>query len=132
LAPSLPAQEGSPRVGGRGSPFDDFGPIIPWRGLQTDPAKGVPDTFTWTVAFPGVLLNNTVGFAFYDPLTVGSSENFYWLGGPTSLWREVPGFGNVVANLGARVAAVPEPGSFILGATGIFGLLFARWRRRSN
>jgi hypothetical protein len=74
----------------------------------------------------GAPVNVTLGQFLYDPPTVGSSWDdfyldggWYWFGGPP-----------YVANFYYEVDVVPEPTSLILLATGLGALGLVSWRRK--
>lgn len=75
------------------------------RGLSIQ----VTNTLTWTVKFGGLTgaYNHRAGPTFYDPPTVGSSYDDFWLKfeGKWMLWR-FPG-SHPMANFSARVVADP-------------------------
>lgn len=104
-------------------------------GYQTVTINGlavnVPDSFTWTVEFGGLAGGDQAGLLIYDPPTVGSSLNDFWVnnGGTWSI-NQLNG-GATPANFGARVVAVPEPGVIGLALLG-GGLLLAVRNARRN
>ena len=117
---------------------------FPVRGRNaTDPLSGfhlqtfgglnvpVPDNFTWTVQFEGLLgtPGNRATLLVRDPIKVGSSFRDFWLNlnGNWSLYH----FTNFdpPANFSILIHAVPEPGILTLAAIG-GGLLFGQWTFR--
>lgn len=87
----------------------------------------LPKSFTWSVAPSGVAGAEVFGLKLYNPPVVGSSFNDIWQkdGGDWVL-KQIPGN---VANFGAQLVAVPEPGAVTLLALGGAALLL---RRRSG
>jgi hypothetical protein len=69
----------------------------------------VPDEFVWVTSADSL----TAGMATYDPPTIGSSERWFWDLDPDYGWLRL-NFGDTAANFGARIHAVPEPGSLAL------------------
>jgi len=71
------------------------------------PSVVVPDSFIWVVGADSAL----AGLATYDAPSIGSSADFYWdhdtLGGQ---WYPLRFDGSPIANFGAKIVAVPEPG----------------------
>jgi len=79
----------------------------------------LPDSFTWSVQFSGLGLTDTAGVTIYSPPTIGNSADDYWVNDGTSWTLQT----NVVSiDLAARVAAVPEPSSILLGLLGLLTL----------
>lgn len=102
-------------------------------GLQTltytDPTLVLPDRLTWTVEFAGVEGAEQAQLPIYDPPTVGSSFDDFWVnsGGTWATFR-FPG-GNPAGNFAANVTAVPEAGTIaygLMGALVLAGYLRAR------
>lgn len=105
-----------------------------------DPAPSVllPDDLAIGLAFGGVEFDPTgagadAGPLIYDPPTVGSSFDDYWLRGfptPADDWALFTFGGSPRINFGARIETVdgriPEPGSLALVLLGLGG---AAWRR---
>jgi hypothetical protein len=91
------------------------------------PYVTLPDTITWTVAFSNRVDAGELGPLIYDPPTVGSSDDYFWLNGAT-LWFG----GDPVANFGAEIkAVVPEPSTFLIWSLlAALGIGCGRWRRR--
>lgn len=92
------------------------------------PSIVVPDHFVWTVQ----LFNRQgsvgeLGPAYYNPATVGFSDDFLWQRGGNE-WTAYSWGGDPYANFGARLTAVPEPAT--LSAIGIGALLALKRRRR--
>jgi hypothetical protein len=70
----------------------------------TDMAVPVPDSFTWTIEFGGLSADEPSGLLFYDPATVGSSEDDFWQQ-ENGLWTLLT-FPDQRSNFAARVVAV--------------------------
>lgn len=86
----------------------------------------LPSSFTWTVTPTGVAGAETFGLKLYDPPIVGQSLNDFWqFAGGEWVLQQIPG---TVANFGAQLIAVPEPGTMTLLALGGAALFL---RRRS-
>lgn len=85
----------------------------------------LPKSFTWTVSPTGVDGAEVFGLKLYDPPIVGDSLNDIWqsVNGTWEL-KQVSGH---VANFGAQLIAVPEPGALTLLGVG-FAALFLRRR----
>jgi len=84
----------------------------------------LPDSFTWTVQFSSLAAGQTGGLLLYGPPNVGSSFNDFWQNNGAGTWSlNQINNGNTLADFGARVTAVPEPGVLALG--GIGALLLA-------
>ena len=89
------------------------------------PSVTVPASVTWTLELqnadpPGALF----GSRFMGSPVVGSSEEFFWQHNTNGTWGREHLFRN---NLGARIEAVPEPGTLTALALGAFGV--GRYRR---
>ncbi len=84
----------------------------------------LPKSFTWTVSPSGVDGSEIFGLKLYNPPIVGSSLDDVWqsVGGDWQL-KQVAGH---VANLGAQLIAVPEPGSMTLLGLGAAALFLRR------
>jgi len=84
----------------------------------------LPKSFTWTVAPAGVSGSETFGLKLYNPPVVGQSFDDLWQnnGGTWDL-VQTPGY---VANLGAQLIAVPEPGALALFGLGAAALMLRR------
>ncbi len=93
------------------------------------PNVTVPDHFVWTVqAYNRQGSVGELGPAYYNPATVGFSDDFFWLSDMGSEWTPYSWGGSPYANFAARLTAVPEPASVcVLG----LGALLLR-RRRST
>ena len=125
-----------PLVSGSPSPgtlLTDFTPQTMVVGYQSYavltfslPLPAGTDSLTWTVQFS----SPNAGLLLYDPPTIGSSLNDFWQnsGGAWSLAQINNGL--TVANFGARLVAVPEPGTIALGALGLLVAAGCRFRRR--
>jgi hypothetical protein len=111
-----------------------FGDMLHHPGLNSIdfevPLIVAPQTFTWTVR----LANRTgstgeFGAAYFNPPTVGSSDDFIWISEGGSPWIPYSWGGMPVANLGAQVhALVPEP----LSGIALLGGLALMARRRAR
>jgi len=87
------------------------------------PHAVVPDTFTWTIYLSGRTGSAVIGYMgpqFYNPPTVGSSNDFIWAFDGTS-WNSFND-PQLVDNYAARVSAVPEPATMLLLGSGLIGL----------
>lgn len=90
------------------------------------PGVVVPDHFVWTIqVFNRQGSDGELGMAYFNPPTVGSSEDWLWQRGGNE-WTAYSWGADPYANFGARLTAVPEPAT--LAALGI-GLLSLRRRR---
>lgn len=103
---------------------------IGFEGVQTlifpIPNVLVPDTFTWTFTST----DGSAGLLLNDPPTVGSSGDFIWLyDGVQWTQQNFTGQG-VVANLAARIEAVPDPATLVLLGAGAAGAVLGRRRKR--
>jgi hypothetical protein len=92
----------------------------------------VGSSVTWTILFSGIDPIETAGVLFYDPPTVGSSYDDYWVKSADGSWHlnNFPGSDGQVANFGAQITAVPEPGTIALGLVGGLVWLGVAARRR--
>lgn len=105
-------------------------PIIAGVGEYTFavPNVVVPDHLVWTIQ-----LYDRQGFvgefgpSYYNPATIGFSDDWMWLSGDGIGWTPYSWGGDPYANFAARLTAVPEPAT--LGALAL-GLLFLRRRKR--
>jgi len=87
----------------------------------------VPDTFAWVTAGD----SDFAGMAFYDPPTIGSSDDFAW--DRDEYWQDWFALyfeADPIANFGARLWATPEPGTAALLIGGGCVVLRRRRRRR--
>ena len=94
-------------------------------------AVAVPDSFTWTVQF-AVAGGQKAGLLVYDPPTVGSSVNDFWVKNGAEWDLNQLNGGLTPANFAARVVAVPEPGVVALILLGGGALLGLRTTRRNK
>lgn len=90
----------------------------------------VPDRFVWTIQLynrtgPG----NELGPSYFNPPTVGTSEDFFWRYEQGGDWTPYSWGGEPYANFGASLTAVPEP-SILVGLS-IAVLAMMRRRKRS-
>lgn len=77
------------------------------------PNVTVPDSLTWTLKLSNVGgSKGTVGPRFMDPPVVGSSQEHFWQRTAQGTWFR--GFAHLYPNFGARIEAVPEPGTLVL------------------
>ena len=91
----------------------------------------VPDTFTWTVSFLGVIDGETAGLELYNPPTIGNGFDDFWEKNPTSgQWQLRVSDNGTPMSFGARAEAVPEASSLVIGTLGGILLLGARYRRK--
>lgn len=89
----------------------------------------LPDIVTWTLEFNNRSVTDDIllGPGIFDPPTVGSSDDTFWIDGGLAT------FGAPVANFGAelKTAPIPEPSAALLFAVG--GLIVGRAvRKRAN
>lgn len=89
----------------------------------------VPDHFVWTIQ----LFNRQgsvgeLGPAYFNPATVGFSDDFLWQRGGNE-WTAYSWGADPYANFGARLTAVPEPAS-LLGIP--LGLMLLKRRRAAR
>lgn len=96
------------------------------------PSVTVPDTFTWTIEFTNRAgsIADAMGPRMYDPPTVGSSDNDFWIHNADTTWSNVWFGGTPVANFGSTVTAVPEPASMMAIGVGLAALLARRRRKK--
>lgn len=89
----------------------------------------VPEHFVWTMqAYNRQGSAGEIGIAYFNPPTVGSSEDFFWLSDMGSPWIPYSWGGDPVANFGSQLTAVPEPASMC--ALGLGAAVLIRRRRR--
>jgi hypothetical protein len=89
----------------------------------------VPDHFVWTIqAYNRQGSVGEIGPAYYNPPTVGFSDDFFWLSDEGSEWIAYSWGGDPFANFAARIEAVPEPTTMLALAAGA-GLLLRRRKR---
>jgi hypothetical protein len=90
----------------------------------------VPDRFVWTVqAYNRQGSVGELGPAYYNPATVGWSDDFYWQSDMGSEWIAYSWGGDPYANFAATITAVPEPASMLALAAGV-GIFLRRRRSR--
>jgi hypothetical protein len=84
------------------------------------PSVTVPDHFVWTVqAYNRQGSVGELGPAYYNPPTVGFSDDFFWLSDMGSDWTPYSWGGEPYANFAARFTAVPEPATLVALALGV-------------
>lgn len=89
----------------------------------------VPDHFVWTIqAYNRQGSVGELGPSYFNPATVGFSDDFFWLSDMGSEWTPYSWGGDPYANFAAQITAVPEPATMLALAAGL-GLL-ARRRRK--
>lgn len=92
----------------------------------------VPDHFVWTVqAYDRQGSVGELGPAYYNPATVGFSDDFFWLSDMGSPWTAYSWGGDPYANFAARLTASPVPEPATLAALGLGTVAFVRRRRKS-
>lgn len=91
----------------------------------------VPNTVTWTLSFSGLSGGDSAGALLYNPPTVGSSPDSFWQKDALGAWGRTV-LSPLPANFGARITAVPEPGTVTLMALGAIALGGYALRRRSS
>lgn len=96
---------------------------------ETGLSLTVPNSIAYSVVFSGIDGTDEAGLIFYNPPTVGASQDDFFLkdGANWSL-KDTPG---LVDNFGAVFYAVPEPSTWalMLGGLGVLG--FLSFRRKS-
>ena len=107
------------------------------KGFQSILAQGlsvtVGNTFTWTVQFSGIDLNEQAGLLVFDPPTVGASFDDFWVKNTDGSWSTflIDG-GAVPGNFSARVIAVPEPTTLAFAMSmGLMWVGYRTYRKRS-
>jgi hypothetical protein len=90
----------------------------------------VPEHFVWTIqAYNRQGSVGELGPAYFNPATVGFSDDFFWQSDMGSEWTRYSWGGEPYANFGAKITAVPEPSTVLLLAVGI---AFLTSRRRAR
>ncbi len=74
----------------------------------TIPRIKAPDRIVWTIEAHSRDVAGELGPAYYDPPTVGSSEDFFWHSDHGSPWIAYSWGGYPVANFGARLVAADK------------------------
>lgn len=94
------------------------------------PGVEVPDHLVWTIqAYNRQGSVGELGPAYFNPPTVGFSDDFFWLSDMGSEWTPYSWGGDPYANFAAQLTAVPEPGSLACLSV---GLVLALRKRRSD
>ncbi len=92
----------------------------------------VPDRFAWTIEAKNRKGSvGELGPAYFNPATVGWSDDFFWQSDGGGEWINYSWGADPYANFGASLTAVPEPAS-LLGLVGGIGILARRRRNRSR
>lgn len=95
------------------------------------PNVNVPDHFVWTVqAYNRQGSVGELGPAYFNPATVGFSDDFFWLSDMGSEWTPYSWGGDPYANFAARITAVPVPEPATLLALAAGTAFLVRRRRR--
>lgn len=91
----------------------------------------VPDHFVWTVEATNRQGSvGELGPAYFNPATVGFSDDWFWQSDMGSEWIPYSWGGDPYANFGATLTAVPEPASLAVLLGGAL-LLKRRARKRA-
>jgi len=91
----------------------------------------LPEDFTWSIQFSGIEAGETAGVTIYDPATVGTGYDDYWLRNGGGNWVLMGT--NVPISFGAAFTAVPEPSTYVLAILGgICGLALVNRRNRKR
>ena len=104
-----------------------FGTITAANTSVQLPANG---DVVWTVKFSGIDANEHAGLLYYNPPTVGSSFDDYWISNGQGGFILVDTDG-IVDNFGAQLTAVPEPSTIALILAGASAFGITRIRRKS-
>lgn len=95
------------------------------------PNVDVPDRFVWTVqAYNRQGSVGELGPSYFNPATVGFSDDFFWRSGGSD-WTPYSWGGDPYANFAAQITAVPEPATMIALTAGL-GLLARRRKKASR
>jgi hypothetical protein len=91
----------------------------------------VPDTFTWTVILGGIDGGEQAGLTLYSAPTVGDGFADFWMRTDGTWATHLLEDGAVPAHFGARITAIPEPGTYALMAIAAFAFVgYRRLQRR--
>lgn len=89
----------------------------------------LPDTFAWTVTFPGVGgFGDSSGLDLYNPPAVSGDYLESWENLGPNAWEPQGNSEGTAMNFPGRIGVVPEPGVLILGLIGGLAVLVVRNR----
>lgn len=95
------------------------------------PNVTLPDHMVWTIqGFNRQGAEGEFGPSYFNPATVGFSDDFFWMASSSTSWVPYSWGGDPYANFAAKITAVPEPATMVALAAG-FGLI-ARRRKKSS
>lgn len=96
------------------------------------PGVTVPDHMVWTIqAFNRQGAEGEFGPSYFNPATVGFSDDFFWMASSATDWTPYSWGGDPYANFAARITAVPEPATILCLTAGL-GLIARRRKKASR